>query len=361
MLMTHKQSLTGRHAAGLMWACKRLGPVRKLHLLDSRNVISMADCHLPRMRLTRLQWIVITLPEAAANKNAWFTWFLAQAPNLMVLSCKYISGAWFPPLFHVKHLDLTVKTQSAAVACGALACAEGLVTLRLAAEPLAGSIRVPELHLGCVDTLQTLVLDKIWPADLQLPECCNLGVYGAIFPSQGWDIAPEYFHMISLSTGQLVSRAFPDLFPRMCNLDTLIVYVPGAGDPRNLVSLEPLAHVRRLYLRGEKLYLKIPGRVSWVHLVVTCTSQEQLMLAFDDVHGFASTVHECCLSFASLRGAWLADLCSALSSKGVGWSTVSYSGTSTFQYPAVCRINSTDCICGACIECLERCLPDDRA
>ncbi len=236
---------------------------------------------------------------------------------------------------------------------------EGLATLRLTTGHSAGIYRAPELRLDHLASLQTLVLQRFSADILRLGAECELCVMDARFGNSEWADAPKNVGMIRfVPEVPLVTGAFPDFFFRLSNLHTVHLSVKVAGDPDNLVSLEPLAHVNRLCLWGEKLYLKVPSNVCWVDVIF---SSGELMLVFDDVQGFADTVLECCVKFTTARGAWLGDLSSALSRAGICWGTAgSTPALTSFFYPEEWRNNFVDCSCGACLECLKRCLSADH-
>ncbi len=349
------------HAAGILWACKRLNSVKELQVWEGAAVRCLADTHNPQLPLHCLRWLEVNMSEVLGRDNACFAWLLAHAPALTVLSCTVGTMSWLPPLVHLKHLDLTLSGAAGDV-CAALTSAKSLVTLRLAAKNIsAGVVGVPELHLGHLSALQTPVLQGVSPTELSLSEECLLSVKHAMFDSKEWDSAPRNVHMIQTCALPRVSTALPAFFLNLCNLHTVILFVDEAGDVRNLVSLGPLAHVRRLYVQAKKLYLKIPSIVCWQELMVNCVPPGELMLSFDDVQAFASTVSQCCIYYPTLRGLWCADLCSALSGMGISWSIEGSTADKTNVYfPESCNVDFGDCSCGGCLECLKRSLSDDR-
>ncbi|EIE20164.1 hypothetical protein COCSUDRAFT_34057 [Coccomyxa subellipsoidea C-169] len=81
--------------------------------------------------------------------------------------------------------------------------------------------------------------------------------------------------------------------------------------------------------------------------MVNCVPPGELMLSFDNVQAFASTVSQCCIYYPTLRGFWCAEGSTA--------------DKTNVYFPKSCAINFRDCSCGGCLECLKRSLSDDHA
>ena len=191
-------SYTRVHLAGALWACKRLNNAKWLRIWEGDAVRWLAESRRPRLPPARLRWLEIKLPGvASAQESAWFAWLLAQLPSLVVLSCTIGSLSWFPPMALLKHFDLTFQGEAGRV-CTALACAQELVTLRLASGP-GGIMELPELHLDHLTGLQTLVLEGCSPRVLRLTGSCALNLIRAGFNSRELERLPKNINHINFS------------------------------------------------------------------------------------------------------------------------------------------------------------------
>ena len=236
-----------------MWACKRLHSAKLLWVAETAAIEKMAEALNPQLNLSRLRWLDITVPEAEGRETAWLAWFLAQCPHLRLFSATIERLCWLPPLVHIKHLNLVFTTADAQREniFAALSKAQGLQTLRLASctPTHVAAAEVPRLNLSEVTGLQSLAIDGFIPADLRLPQGCELHLVHADPSRREWlqSMSAPYQLAPHLKSLRLTMKApvpgLPLVFGVQRNLHTVFFGVKSFGSAENPGSLQHLAFV----------------------------------------------------------------------------------------------------------------------
>lgn len=305
--------------------------------------------------------------QEAGNARSDFlmrlTWLLCQTTNLKLLSMRVGPMTWFPPVVHLKHLELEFFGGTGDV-LRSLPHAEGLQTLSLSAcmlgEVVDRASHAPKLCLTALKHLQLVALQFLVPAEISLPESCALSLFGLEerdFPEHGWETVHKHLWIFQNDSLEPVLTCIPTL---LCNsvsrLSRVSLHANTFGSANSVLSLKGLAHVERVQLSGIDLYMDVPARVAWKHVVIC--ARNTLDLSFEDEHGFANCVPEVFFYYLLSGGLWVAHLCTALSAIGKKWRAYKKGGLNAF-HPQVSHGGDQDesfwmeeCFCGACSHCL---------
>ncbi len=314
--------------AGLLWVGERLKWVKVLRLpgnLAQHLAQSAEQGSCVLHSLTQLEVESPASQMAGEPVNIWFTWLIAQAPNLTVLSATLGPNSWIPPVSQLKHLVLTVTGNSNHV-FKALLCLKGLQTLCLGFKPGTNSdmhvMRTPKLEMSKLRHLDTVALVGICPLGIFLPETCMLSLKALeawhLF-SPMWESVLENLGVVRFTcSGLALSRIPPLLSGADFRLDKVYLNVKSLGSAESHLSLQELSHVRVLNLSAQDLYISLPSQMKWRQLIIK--ARRTLDVSFEDVAGFIRRVPEVCFFYKSLMGTWLAELCWALARQGSEWS-----------------------------------------
>ena len=285
------------------------------------------------------------------------SWLLACSPKLTVLSTCLGELPWFPPLLHIKHLELIfAEVVEVDKVFAAIPSAANLVSLSLKAED--GILEAPELQLQSMPSLERVGLVGFLPAAIHMPEGCILHLGGLghdDLSGKEWDAALPYVTTFFFKDFTVhIEDNLPAYFAKMHILTIVKIQVDELGSARCHVCLEGLARVKRLCLIGTALYVKVPARVSWRGLTV---KSQTLGISFADAAWFAMNVSIAAFRYRFMSGSSLLEVSREWSACCRSWSSKEYpwrGHESTFvTCPPDTAMTFSQCFCGVCMSCLR--------
>ncbi len=363
--------------AGAAWLLKRAQLAREL-LLDLPGDIAELQATLTALMqvpagFTSLTSLAFRAPkrfeEAQESVIMAVSWLVGQAKGLEFLSIDRVSLPHLPSLAHIRHLQLAVSVENFSRLAPVLATLLTLQTLYLDGSEMQEPAAPPaHLDLQALTQLESVMLDRVVPASLLLPEGTALHAIACCLEDARDALWPTVFGALKsfvLETGEhmKLEEDIPGWMLEPVKLDRLVLssksfgigYDNDDGFDHGLIRLRgALLLADEFCLEcSEGLYVEIPGQHQW--RLVNLISDKRLFVRLRNVARFASCP-AFVIRYESLEGIDLSRLASYLAKSGMDFDLDQW-GEPDCDFRAgrgadiLHEDHARSCKCGACRIC----------
>ncbi len=298
------------------------------------------------------------------------SWLVGQAKGLVYLSIGAVGLPHLPSLAHIRHLQLDISGDNFWRLAPALSRLVTLQTLCLDGTRFDESGGPPaHLDLQALTQLESLMLDGIYPASLNLP--VGTAVHGRVYTLDDardifWPTVVGVLRSFTLDTREHIwsEEDIPPWMLQPTKLDTLVVASKSFGrgfkdDENGRIRLKgALLQAERFCLSCiDGIYVIVPEEHEWA--LVNMLSGGKLYARILDVNKFASCP-QIVFRYDDLEGADLMSVSSVLNERGMEFFLEEY-GEPTVEFSSPRGVEllhsqgddleCSSCKCGACRDC----------